>query len=424
MKFLQCAVALGAAAGCLSSADARSHGQLRQASKLTSSSNRAKADPEAEEEEESGGFVTPEGGIPVTQAQQVVWDGVSKIPKSVQLVFAFSWIGLLGAIPLVLRYLGKKPVTKTEMTLSAALWVTLFGGLYLFTNIILFQSGHFKQVRPLTIIECIYLMSQVITTVGYGDITPAKPRGQVFVGLYVLGALFVISFLISQLTSSIARAHAEYQYRLKHQAPEGDGAAAEQALVRDGAVSLSHVVGKPPAPDKQPLLKALAIFAALDVVFVLFFYVWPGEGKTLMQALYMSVITLSTVGFGAFTPVTEGGMIFGAFMMLFGSAALVNAVGAFAELCLKSQAYEQFSAETAEEALSKLENNDWGGKEGAKLVSEMEFLCFGLVSQGLVTDDEITAIRGAFSALKPQNGCVPIGTIRAGVQRELEQDAK
>merc|ERR1719241_2864 len=75
----------------------------------------------------------------------------------------------------------------------------LFGGLYLFTNIILFKSGHFEEVRSLTTVECIYFMSQIITTVGYGDITPAKPRGQVFVALYVLGALFVIAMLVSQI---------------------------------------------------------------------------------------------------------------------------------------------------------------------------------------------------------------------------------
>merc|ERR1719443_247766 len=106
---------------------------------------------------------------------------------------------MIASLPFILPIIDHKPVTNTQKMVGASVLVVLFGGLYLFTNVILFQSVHFKQVRPLTIIECIYFMSQIITTVGYGDITPAKVRGQVFVALYVLGALSVISMLVSQL---------------------------------------------------------------------------------------------------------------------------------------------------------------------------------------------------------------------------------
>merc|ERR1719503_456434 len=90
----------------------------------------------------------------------------------------------------------------------------MLGGLYLFTNVILFNSPHFDEARSLSIIECIYLMAQIITTVGYGDITPAKPRGQVFVGLYVLMSLFVIAMLVSDLVAHVMDAAQKYQQKL------------------------------------------------------------------------------------------------------------------------------------------------------------------------------------------------------------------
>merc|ERR1719506_2551385 len=93
--------------------------------------------------------------------------------------------------------------SKTQKTVAGLMLVTVWGGYLLFTNIILFQSIHFKRIRPLTTIECTYFMSQVITTVGYGDITPAKPRGQVFVGMYVLMSLFVIAMLVSDLVAHV-----------------------------------------------------------------------------------------------------------------------------------------------------------------------------------------------------------------------------
>merc|ERR1719378_1775818 len=106
-------------------------------------------------------------------------------------------------MPFIIPVLDQKPPTKTQKIVGVCMLVVLWGGFYLFTNIILFQSVHFKRIRPLTVVECMYFMSQVITTVGYGDITPAKVRGQVFVGLYVLGALFIISMVVSDVVNQM-----------------------------------------------------------------------------------------------------------------------------------------------------------------------------------------------------------------------------
>merc|ERR1719248_432390 len=100
------------------------------------------------------------------------------------------------------------------MIVGCIMVVVFFGGLLLLTNIILFQSVHFKTKRPLTIIECMYFMSQVITTVGYGDITPAKVRGQVFVGIYVLGAMFVISMVVSDVVNQLIESADNYKRHL------------------------------------------------------------------------------------------------------------------------------------------------------------------------------------------------------------------
>merc|ERR1719326_619229 len=94
--------------------------------------------------------------------------------------------------------------------------VVFFGGLWLFTHVIIFQSVHFDRKRPLTIIECMYFMSQVITTVGYGDITPAKVRGQVFVGLYVLGAMFIISMVVSDVINQLIESADNYRRHIQH----------------------------------------------------------------------------------------------------------------------------------------------------------------------------------------------------------------
>jgi hypothetical protein len=261
-------------------------------------------------------------------------------------------------------------------------------------------------------------MSQMITTVGYGDITPAKTRGQVFIGLYVIGALFVISMLISQLTEHFHKVAEELQEKPQEQTLQQ--AASDNAEEEVPASPRRNLfVASVSPPDKSKFLKALAIFGTLDMVFVAFFCLWPGEGKTVMQAVYMSIITLSTVGFGAFTPVTESGMIFGAFMMLFGSAALVNVVGAFTELMLQLHTYE-LSEDHMEEALKKLKENARAGADGKRQMRDIDFLRFTLVSQNLVKDREIDNIISTFQSLRPVDGNVPIDVLEAAVKQHTD----
>ncbi len=42
-------------------------------------------------------------------------------------------------------------------------------------------------------------------TSGYGDIGPAKTRGQIFVGLYVIFALFVIAMVLEDFTEHMIK---------------------------------------------------------------------------------------------------------------------------------------------------------------------------------------------------------------------------
>lgn len=283
--------------------------------------------------------------------------------------------------------------------------VVLFGGFYLFTNIILFQSIHFKRIRTLTMVECIYFMTQVITTVGYGDVGPAKVRGQVFVALYVLGALFVIAMLISDLTTHMVAKAKDYKAKRAQAAHAASGTVKDKKTLRE---MIHHE-----KPSFQPFLVAVAVFAVVDIVWISFFSLHPREGKTLFQALYMSVITLSTVGFGYFTPVTEEGMIFGAFMMLFGSAALVSVISNFTKLMVDLDSYERSSPEeTCSEAMGILKTVTNGSQE----VTEAQFLRFTLLQTKRCNENQIDHILEAFGQLKPQKGKVALKSVENALE--------
>jgi len=365
----------------------------------------------------------PEGGhAPLVPQHVVEWKEESAIPASVQFFIASAWVLMLGSIPFLLPIIDNQKVTKTQMTLGACMVVVIFGGFYLFTNIILFQSVHFKKIRPLTTVECIYFMAQVITTVGYGDITPAKIRGQVFVGLYVLGALFVIAMLISDLTSRLVIKAKEYKAKLAAQkAEEANTPRADGHVDEASKITIQSFV-VPEKPSYQPLLTALAVFGVLDICWIIFFSLHPGEGKTTFQAMYMSVITLSSVGFGYFTPITESGMVFGAFWMLFGCAALVNVISNFTQLMVKLNEWERFNEGSKAAAIESLK----GMIKGSSEVTEMQFMQFALLQMGVVHEEELNNITQAFENLNPKNGKVTLKSVQdtMAIQDEPVKEVK
>jgi len=362
----------------------------------------------------TGGYSgEPEGGSDPFAGvkEQVEWSDESSLSKPVQYLFVFLWIFMLAAIPFAIPILDQRPVTQTQKVVGCTMLVVLFGGFWLFTNIILFQSGHFKQIRPLTSVECIYFMSQIITTVGYGDITPAKTRGQVFVGLYVLGALFVIAMLVSDMTTHMIQMAKEYRSK-RAQAAAMTDEARQGAADSEGQAQQICSLTKLEKPSAGALLTSLAVFTSLQVCWILFFSLHPGEGKTVFQALYMSVITLSTVGFGFFTPVTEAGMIFGSFFMLLGAGALANVIGNFTTFMVKMNEYEHSERDGKEEAVQLLKDQLSGGSD----VTELQFLRFCLLQTKLASNKELENMGAMFKNLKPKQGQVSFKAIEEALE--------
>jgi len=349
---------------------------------------------------------------PQIEGDVAVWDDSTKLAVEVEVAVCLVWVLMITSMPLLGRYLSGMPFTKTQAILATTMWVAIFGGLYLFTNVILFQSAHFSQIRPLNIIECIYLMSQVITTVGYGDITPAKPRGQVFVGMYVLISFFIIAMVVSDMVSLImataqkyqeklsGREHVEVNFKLKGKA-KADTDAKQHGHDHGDKTSKPkmNLMAEAPKPNAAPFVYSLCFYAFFAITWIFFFHLYPGEGKTWLQAIYMSVITLSTVGFGAFTPNTTGGMIFGAFWMIFGSAALVGVVGAFTQFVVDSNMYERFDTEQMEHSTKVVDELK---QSGQKELDETQFVRFTLLQKGLCTVDDVDTLLDNFQTLSDE----------------------
>ena len=88
---------------------------------------------------------------------------------------------------------------------------------------------------------------------------------------------------------------------------------------------------------RDPETKALPVAAgALVLTGTLFF--WRFEDWTIIQALYYSIVTLTTVGYGDFSPTTAGTQIFAIIYILTGFGVLVALLTSVAEQYLSQKA--------------------------------------------------------------------------------------
>lgn len=322
---------------------------------------------------------------------------------------AFLFVALIASVPLVLASLSTTPLTKVHVVESVALIMWLGGALYTFTSVLKFNSIHFDGARTLTVVESIYLLAQIMTTVGYGDIVPAYPRGQVFLAFYVLAALLLYGSIMLEVSGIIAervaesvelhfgtprtlRAHEELQKSWSEQ-PLKDWHSPREWNLEYGA-----------------LIKSSTVFGITAIAGIYFYHTYPGEEKTWFQAVYMSIITLSTVGFGAFTAVTTAGMVFGAFWMIMGVSALGSVIGCSVELVLKVKEKERYSA--IEDKLKFYESiekcvltPDKGSKHesSGKYMDEYAFMKFGLIHMCDISEEEIERIEQRFIGLQAEN---------------------
>lgn len=336
------------------------------------------------------------------------------LPVTVEFIFASLFIALIGSVPFLLLVLagpGNK-LTKAHFIESGCLIVWLVTVLILFTNFLSFNSGsgHWDGARPLTIVEAVYVLAQILTTVGYGDITPAYPVAQVWVAINVILALCLYGSIVMEVADMVTQKMQKALAEIMGTSTDEEDEEVHAARMAEAEKPLKDwTVPKTVQVNYSNLQKSAAAFAAMVFIGILFWHYYPGEEKTWLQAVYFCVITLSTVGFGAITATTPGGMVFGAFWMLFGVAALAGVIGSFVQVMIQVKANQREDADRAKLAFyrhvrhcakPKVELDD-------HCMDSYDFLKFGVLLDELATPEEIQHIEARFVALCS----VPDGTI-------------
>jgi len=217
--------------------------------------------------------------------------------------------------------------------------VALAAGLWVVAGLVAYTSGFVVEGPEgggLSVVQSLYIMVQILSTVGYGDYVPRTQPGMVFSSIYVLYSSLLVSAVV---TEGVSRLVEQQHERAQHVYAD---------MFDDGDPNKESFMEKYMRLFTAALVFSIAIFVWM--MFYMFFCDPPQadayvhiagaeecEDRTTVEAFYMATVTLTTLGFGDVTPRTAGGEVFFCVWSLVGIATYVNLVSAITEKLLKAR---------------------------------------------------------------------------------------
>lgn len=285
--------------------------------------------------------------------------------------------------------------------------------LYLGTGVVYFTTTH-----NWTLLEALYFGVVVVTTVGYGDLLPENDRAKVFVCFYAFFGIALGSCAFARLINvAMWKAHARRKKR-------GNGIfdprlRAKKRLMRcaqAGAISAFTV-----------LVGTLVFGLGMD---------WEKagfDGDKMVNGFYLTVMTLTTIGFGDLHPKDSGFRTFAIGLMLVGIPIFAYFLGTFTELFFGPRR-DRVELNLVEGGLSHSKffrlqdfNRSFvqvGGKqENNSSIDRFEFLSFLLVANGIIDLDTIAEAMTNFDSLdKAKRGQLTLEDLEV-VELDVDREA-
>lgn len=236
----------------------------------------------------------------------------------------------------------------------------------------------------LNVVQSMYLMSQIVSTTGYGDMTPRTEAGMAFVSCYILFSGLMFSGIIMELIDGIVDKHQAQADRVMHKL-------LGEAV--DEETKFAKLFEK-----YSNLVMAATFYTLCLLVWTLFFVSYCDkvadvcEELTVIESFYFAVVSCCGVGFGDITPRTTMGELFVTFASVVGIVTYVNLVGAISDTWLKEKQFRRLEALT-QEHFSKADTSADGK------IDLYEFTRFFLTHYELISEDVLENIKQNFHDL-------------------------
>ena len=268
--------------------------------------------------------------------------------------------------------------------------------------------------RRWTFVDSIYFSITTITTVGYGDLHPTTPLSRLFTSIFALVGVIGVGMALGVVTQYIVDKSEEKKQRamdsflrqaklqtsttgktvLRRKYSEESRrslrAKREQAALFSRRTRLLRklcCVRK--RLDVSHALKLVRAATPLAVALLSGLLFCPIEGMTPQTALYMSSITITSVGFGDVSPKTQAGRLFSIFFIPLGVLSLFRTMTEITKLQVLAKAERITSVKQLLEM-----DNDGDGQ-----VTCAEFQLFMLKAMGKANASDLKFLEAQFEAL-------------------------
>ncbi|GER49626.1 outward rectifying potassium channel [Striga asiatica] len=264
---------------------------------------------------------------------------------------------------------------------------------YLVLGVSIYSSfpDQFSGIETHPAIDGLYFTIVTMCTIGYGDIAPSTPAAKAFACAFVLVGFGLVHVLLTRaVVGRVVELH-------------------ERAILRAAAHN-SYVVD----PGKGGRLRirlrvGLAVGSVVGCVGVGAGALRWAEGLGWVDSVYLSVVSVTTVGYGDRAFATAGGRAFASFWLLFSTLAVGRAFLYLAEARVDRR-HRQVAKWVLGRGITVRDVLDAGAINGGVhvdrgrfFISKSEYVIYKLKEMGKISEKDVVQISDRFDRLDRAN---------------------
>ncbi|KAK7397024.1 hypothetical protein VNO78_18189 [Psophocarpus tetragonolobus] len=288
----------------------------------------------------------------------------------------------------------KVPKPQSSSIIRQGMWLL---ALYLSVGVVIYSFNRdcFSGIETYPVVDALYFCIVTMCTIGYGDIAPLTPLTKLFACIFVLVGFGFIDILLSGLVNFVL----DLQENMILTGLQMGASAS--ASSREGFSARNYIVDVAKGRMRIRLKVGLALGVVVLCIgigsLVLFFV----EGLDWVDSIYLSVMSVTTVGYGDRAFKTLPGRLFAAIWLLFSTLMVARAFLYLAEARIdrrhRRMAKKVLHRDiTVEDLLAAAINN-------TGFISKSEYVIFKLKEMGKIQDKDVLQICDQFRKLDPSN---------------------
>merc|ERR1711865_715436 len=242
-----------------------------------------------------------------------------------------------------------------------------------------FGVTYYTQQEDWSFVDALYFVTVTLTTVGYGDLLPTTDGAKVVTILFVLVGMFLVASALGIVCGSIIE-------KLEALDDDDDEAGEEQDWL--------------PEPWNTYLYAGMLLGGSVAVG-TIFYAAVERDDFDFIDALYMAVITATTVGYGDASPQTDAGRIFACFWILGAVVCTGKAIGDVADSYAKLTK-AQMEERRLKRNVTIADLEEYGGDDGR--LDKEEFAICKLIAMSKVSRQDVRLCYDQFSAIDTDHG--------------------